>query len=118
VTGLSICVGGWLVLNAIIFAALMLRRGRPVLRDRLFRWAVDGRRGRIANPTDSPPHRGPRLPVEVPPDVGAALAAGLANELRLDVGQPDIIGPAVAATAIEWRSDLRKKLKSGLVIAR
>jgi hypothetical protein len=54
VTGLSICVGGWLVLNAIIFAALMLRRGRPVLRDRLFRWAVDGRRDRIANPTGSP----------------------------------------------------------------
>ena len=53
-TGLSICVGGWLVLNAVIFAALMLRRGRPVLRDRLFRWAVDGWRGRIANPTDSP----------------------------------------------------------------
>ena len=98
-TGLSICVGGWLVLNAVIFAALMLRRRRSVLTDRLFRWAVDGRRGRIANPTDSPPHRGSRLPVpvEVPPDVGAALAAGLANELRLDVGQPDIIGPAVAA---------------------
>ena len=58
-TGLSICVGGWLVLNAVVFAALMLRRNRPALRDRLFRWTVDnGREGeersRIANPTDSP----------------------------------------------------------------
>ena len=39
-TGLSICVGGWLVLNAVVFAALMLRRDRPVLRE--------------AQPTDSP----------------------------------------------------------------
>ena len=38
-TGLSICVGGWLVLN-VVFAALMLRRDRPVLRE--------------AQPTDSP----------------------------------------------------------------
>ena len=58
-TGLSICVGGWLVLNAVVFAALMLRRNRPAIRDRLFRWTVDsGREGeehsRIANPTDSP----------------------------------------------------------------
>jgi hypothetical protein len=58
-TGLSIGVGGWLVLNAVVFAALMLRSNRPALRDRLFRWTVDsGREGeersRIANPTDSP----------------------------------------------------------------
>jgi hypothetical protein len=58
-TGLSICVGGWLVLNAVVFAALMLRRNRPALRDRLFRWTVDSghegeERSRIANPTDSP----------------------------------------------------------------
>ena len=47
----SICVGGWLVLNAVVFAALMLRRDRPVLRDRLFLWAVDAQHG---NPIDSP----------------------------------------------------------------
>ena len=40
-SALRIIVGGWLVLNAVVFAALMLRRGRPALRDRLFRWMVD-----------------------------------------------------------------------------
>jgi hypothetical protein len=43
-SALSIFVGGWLVLNAVVFAALMLRRNRPALRDRLFRWVVDGKR--------------------------------------------------------------------------
>jgi hypothetical protein len=33
-------VGGWLVLNVVVFTALMLRRDRPVLRNRLFRWVV------------------------------------------------------------------------------
>ena len=36
-------------------------------------------------------------PVEIRPHVCAALAAGLAHEPRLDIGQPGIIGPAVAA---------------------
>ena len=56
-SALSIIVGGWLLLNAVVFAALMLRRDRPVLRDRLFLWVVDGRREAgegPANPTDSP----------------------------------------------------------------
>ena len=39
-SGLSIVVGGWLLLNAVVLAALMLRQDRSVLRDRLFRWAV------------------------------------------------------------------------------
>ena len=39
-SGLSIAVGGWLLLNAVVFAALMLRQDQSVLRDRLFRWAV------------------------------------------------------------------------------
>jgi len=39
-SALSIIVGGWLLLNAVVFAALMLRRDRPALRDRLFRWVV------------------------------------------------------------------------------
>lgn len=34
---------GWMVLNAAIFGLLMTRRGRPTLRNRLFRWIVDGR---------------------------------------------------------------------------
>ena len=40
----SILVEGWLALNAALFAALMLRRNQPALRDRLFRWVIDGRR--------------------------------------------------------------------------
>ena len=32
--------GGWLALNAVVFSVLMLRRDRPVPRDRLFRWVV------------------------------------------------------------------------------
>src|SRR6516162_2639157 len=40
-SSLSIIVGVWLLLNAVVFAALMLRQDRSVLRDRLFRWAVD-----------------------------------------------------------------------------
>jgi hypothetical protein len=37
-SALRIIVGGWLMQNAV--TALMLRRGRPSLRDRLFRWMV------------------------------------------------------------------------------
>ena len=37
---LSIFVGGWLALNAVVFIVLMLRRDLPVPRDRLFRWVV------------------------------------------------------------------------------
>jgi hypothetical protein len=53
-SALSIVVGVWLLLNVVVFAALMLRRDQPVLKDRLFLWAVGGGHGRIANPTDSP----------------------------------------------------------------
>jgi hypothetical protein len=37
----------------------------------------------------------PCVPVEIRPDVGATLAANLADEARLDVRQPHVIGPAV-----------------------
>jgi hypothetical protein len=36
-------------------------------------------------------------PIKIRPDVGAALAARPADEARLDVGQPDIIGPSIPA---------------------
>ena len=39
-SALSIFVGGWLALNAVVLSVLMLRRDRPVPRDRLFRWVV------------------------------------------------------------------------------
>jgi len=52
-SALHIIVGWWLVLNAVVFAALMLRRGRPALRDKLFRWVVGNevsdRRGDLAS---------------------------------------------------------------------
>ena len=34
---------------------------------------------------------------EVRPDLGAALAAGLADEERLDVGEPHVIRPSIRA---------------------
>jgi hypothetical protein len=37
------------------------------------------------------------MPFKQRPDIGAALAAGGADELRLDVRQPHMIGPAVGA---------------------
>jgi hypothetical protein len=43
-------------------------------------------------------HRGNRLrlvPIEIRPDVGASLAAGLAHEARLKIGEPNVIRPSV-----------------------
>jgi hypothetical protein len=39
---LSAIVVVWLALNAAVFTALMLRRSRAKLRDRLFRWVIGG----------------------------------------------------------------------------
>jgi hypothetical protein len=39
---LSIVAIGWVTLNASIFTALLLRRPRPELRQRLLKWAVQG----------------------------------------------------------------------------
>ena len=78
-SALSIIVGGWLLLNAVVFAALMLRRDRPALRNRLFLWVVDGRReteeGRAVELRTLPiAHQFPRLPIpiEIRPHVGPA----------------------------------------------
>jgi hypothetical protein len=40
----------------------------------------------------SHPHRS-----EQRPDIGAVFPASLANEQRLQIGQPDVIGPAIRA---------------------
>jgi hypothetical protein len=37
------------------------------------------------------------LPMEIRADIGALLAAGLAGKQRLDIGQPDVIRPAITA---------------------
>jgi hypothetical protein len=37
------------------------------------------------------------IPVEVRPDVSPSLAAGLADEPRLEIGQPDVIRPSISA---------------------
>jgi len=44
------------------------------------------------------------VPVEIRPHIRAALAAYPAGEALLDIGQPGIIGPGIAAPliAIEW----------------
>jgi hypothetical protein len=51
-SALNIIIGGWLALNAVLFAALMLRRDQPALRDQLLRWVVgdevSDRRGDLA----------------------------------------------------------------------
>ncbi len=36
-------------------------------------------------------------PMEIRPNICASLSAGLADELQLDIGQPNIISPSVAA---------------------
>jgi hypothetical protein len=45
-SAVSIALGGWVVLNGVLFAALMLRRDRPDVRERLFRWVLKGERRR------------------------------------------------------------------------
>jgi hypothetical protein len=75
--------GGWLVLNVVFAALMMLRRDRPVLEE--------------AHPTDSPSRPRPPVPIEIRPQVGAALAADRANEPMLNVGQPKVIGPLIGA---------------------
>ena len=79
-TGLGICLGGWLVLNVVFAALMMLRRDRLVLEE-----------------ADSPSRPGPPDPIEIRPHIGAALAADPANEPMLNVGQPKVIGPLIGA---------------------
>jgi hypothetical protein len=45
---LGIAAVSWVALNAAIFTALLLRRPRPKLRERLFKWAIQG----AARPTE------------------------------------------------------------------
>jgi hypothetical protein len=45
-SAISIALGGWVVLNGVLFAALMLRRDRPEARKRLFQWVLKGERRR------------------------------------------------------------------------
>jgi hypothetical protein len=33
---------GWVTLNAAIFTALLCRRSRPQMRERLFKWTIQG----------------------------------------------------------------------------
>jgi len=37
------------------------------------------------------------VPVEVRPHLGATVAAGLAHKPRLEIGQPEIVGPTIPA---------------------
>jgi hypothetical protein len=49
---LGTIVIGWLALNVALFTGLLLRRPRPELRHKLFRWVVGGR------PRHEPSQRG------------------------------------------------------------
>jgi hypothetical protein len=44
------------------------------------------------------------VPIEIGPHVRAALAAALANELRLEIGQPDLAGPRIGAEFLPVRA--------------
>ena len=59
-------------------------RGRPTAA------VIKGHRIRAATPEAS------SQPLEIRPDLGAALAAFGINKFRLDVAQPDMIRPAVS----------------------
>jgi hypothetical protein len=41
------------------------------------------------------------FPMPIRPDISAAVTAGLAGEPRLDIGQPDVIRPAIGASAAD-----------------
>ena len=69
---MNMIVGGWLALNAVVFAALLLRRDQPALKNRLFLWVVAGRR-----------------------EAEEGLAAVSAHKPCLDEGQPKFIRPVV-----------------------
>jgi hypothetical protein len=59
--------------------------------------AAESDRRSGATRTSAVAHRGHRVsvPIEIWPHVGAALAAGRADEPRLDIRQPDVVSPAV-----------------------
>jgi hypothetical protein len=43
-SALTVIVGSWLALNVALVIALMLRRSRPKMQERLFRWVVGDKR--------------------------------------------------------------------------
>jgi hypothetical protein len=51
------------------------------------------------------------IPIKVRPDVSASMAAGLANELRLDVGYPRslLIVLGRSATSVHWRPEIGRQ---------
>ena len=44
------------------------------------------------------------VPIEIRPDIGAALAAGVADKPRLQIGQADVIRPRVGAELLPMRA--------------
>ena len=50
-SALGLAIGGWLFLNLVIVVALLNRRSRPSVREKLFRWVIGER------PFESPEHR-------------------------------------------------------------
>ena len=50
-SALGLAIGGWLFLNLVIVVALLKRRSRPSVREKLFWWVIGER------PFESPEHR-------------------------------------------------------------
>jgi hypothetical protein len=48
---LSITVTSWIALNGAVVAALLVRRSRPELRERLLQWVIHGRTKRPSRPS-------------------------------------------------------------------
>jgi hypothetical protein len=42
-----------------------------------------------------------QVPIEIRPDIGASLTARLADKLRFDIGQANVIGPPLASLSAE-----------------
>jgi hypothetical protein len=47
-SALTVIVGSWLALSVVLVIALMLRRSRPKMQERLSRWVVGDMRSRAA----------------------------------------------------------------------
>ena len=54
-SALGLAIGGWLFLNLVIVVALLNRRSRPSVREKLFWWVIGERP--FESPDESPEHR-------------------------------------------------------------
>ena len=108
-SGVNLPQGGWRPLRlptrrSFAHQRIRTKKGRAKATDHLSSQPTPGNgssnvRYIIERRTSSITHRSRRrlAPVEVGPDIGAAPAARLAHEPRLEIRQPQVIGPAIGA---------------------